>query len=113
MFPKGLKAYCRIPIIVNCKLTKLFSRLNKYALKKYELLSLMTDEPNISFDELKNVTAPTLVIVGSNDMIKHSHSLSMANALPDSTFVVIKGTHGIVYKKPDEFNKAVDEFLKL
>lgn len=113
LFPDGLKAYCRIPIIINCRAAKFFSRFDKHALKKYELLSLMTDEPNISFDELKNVTAPTLVIVGSNDMIKHSHSLSMANALPDSTFVVIKGTHGIVYQKPDEFNKAVDKFLNL
>lgn len=111
LFPKGLKSYCRIPIIVNCKITKLFSHLNKCALKKYELLSLMTDEPNISFDELKNVTAPTLVIVGSADMIKHSYSLSIANALPDSAFVVIKGTHGIVYQRPDEFNNAVDNFL--
>lgn len=111
LFPKGLKAYFRIPIEINCMLTKLFSRLNKCALKKYELLSLMTDEPNISFDELKNVTAPTLVIVGSADMIKHSHSLSIENSLPDSAFVVIKGTHGIVYQRPDEFNKAVDNFL--
>lgn len=113
LFPKGLKVYFRIPIEINCKLTKLFSRLNKCALKKYELLSLMTDEPNISFDELKNVTVPTLVIVGSADMIKHSHSLSIANALTDSAFVVIKGTHGIVYQRPDEFNKAVDKFLNL
>lgn len=111
IFPNGLKASCLIPIKINYFLTGLLSGINKKALKKHKLLGLMTNEPNITFDELKTIKIPTLVIVGTVDMIKHSHSVAIANALPNSKFIALKGGHGIVHDAPKQFNKAVHDFL--
>lgn len=111
LFPKGLKAYCRIPIEINYFFTKILLRFSHKALKKHELLGLMVNEPNISFDELHKLEMPSLVIVGSMDLIKHSHSQNIANSLPNSTFAVIKGGHGIVHDRPNSFNKALEQFL--
>ena len=65
-------------------------------------------------EDLKAVTVPTLVIHGDSDGIvpfemsgKRSHE-----AIADSTLVLIEGgPHGVNATHPDEFNKALLEFL--
>lgn len=110
--PHGVKERFQIPIEINYRLTGLFKNKSERAKKRHELLGLMVNEPNIKFDELKKLTFPTLVLVGSHDMIKHSHSVAIANALPNSKFVVLNGTHSIVHEVPEKYNQAVHSFLK-
>ena len=65
-------------------------------------------------EDLKAVTVPTLVIHGDSDGIvpfefsgKRSHE-----AIPDSTLVLIEGgPHGVNATHPDQFNKALLDFL--
>ena len=76
------------------------------------MLGLMVNEPNIDPDCLKNLSIPTLVIAGTNDMIKQEHTKLIASKIPNSKLVFIKGTHIIAYQKPSEFNKAVNLFLQ-
>lgn len=109
--PRGVKAYFQIPIEINYRLTGLIAGKSEKAKKRHELLGLMVNEPKITFDELKRLTFPTLVLVGKHDMIKHSHSVKIANALPNSEFVVLNGTHGIVREVPEKYNSAVHSFL--
>ena len=59
----------------------------------------------------KRLPAPTLVIVGTRDIIKPSHSRLIADSLPNSRFVELEGGHFIAAKSPDAFNRAVKEFL--
>ena len=109
--PRGVKSCFQIPIEINYRLTGLIAGKSEKAKKRHELLGLMVNEPKITFDELKRLTFPTLVLVGTHDMIKHSHSEKIANALPNSEFVVLNGTHGIVREVPEKYNSAVHSFL--
>ncbi len=76
-----------------------------------ELMSLMRDEPNIEPEELRTITTPTLVIAGTDDMILRSHTRLIARNIPHSTLSFIEGDHFIVYRKPEEFNRVVLDFL--
>lgn len=55
----------------------------------------------------------TLVIAGTNDMIKEEHTKKIARGIPDSTLVFIKGNHFIANKNPEEFNRAVLDFMRI
>lgn len=108
--PSGVKPSVQLPIVLGYKLASL-SRAPK-ARANAELLGLMVDEPHIHPEELAALTMPVLVIVGSRDMIKASHSRLMADSLPDGRLVTIEGDHFIANKQPGPFNRAVLEFLR-
>jgi pimeloyl-ACP methyl ester carboxylesterase len=65
-------------------------------------------------DRLKNVTQPTLVIVGTDDAATPAtNSLRMAELIPGSWFVQIKGGgHGLMYQYPEQFSNIVKTFLE-
>lgn len=80
--------------------------------KKEELFALMVNEPDISEKELEALNVRTLVIAGTKDMIRAEHTRLIAQSLPDSELVFIEGDHFIANKNSEEFNEAVDRFLK-
>lgn len=84
---------------------------SKYAAQKKALYRLMVAEPRIRAEELRFITAPTLVIVGDHDMIRAAHSRRIAGSIPNCKMVTISGDHFIAAKNPDAFNKAVEDFL--
>lgn len=45
-------------------------------------------------------------------MIKRSHTELIAASIPGAKLRFIKGDHFIANKNPDDFNRAVDEFLE-
>ena len=65
-------------------------------------------------DRLKNITQPTLVIVGTDDAATPAtNSLRMAELIPGSWFVQIKGGgHGLMYQYPEQFSNIVETFLE-
>jgi pimeloyl-ACP methyl ester carboxylesterase len=65
-------------------------------------------------DRLKNITQPTLVIVGTDDAATPAtNSLRMAELIPGSWFVQIKGGgHGLMYQYPEQFNNILKTFLE-
>lgn len=105
--PKGLTNFIRISDIIEYLKTLLFAK-NK--LKK-EMLELMIFQPNIPPEELSKIKSKTLVIAGTNDMIKKEHTELIADKIPDSNLIFMEGDHFIVYNKPNEFNEKVKEFL--
>lgn len=72
----------------------------------------MVNEPNVTPDELTGIQAKTLVIAGTNDMIREDHTKLIASSIPDASLVFMKGNHFIANKKPQEFNRAVMKFLQ-
>ncbi len=76
-----------------------------------ELLSLMLYEPNLSYGDLNSIAVPTLVIAGSEDVIKQSHTEGIAKHLKNSKLVILDGDHSIAYSNSEAFNKEVEEFL--
>ena len=76
------------------------------------MLGLMVNEPNIDPCELSGITAPTLVICGTRDMIKESHTKEIAACIPNAELRILNGDHFIANKRHSEFNRMVDDFLK-
>lgn len=110
--PKGVKRTTQIPIELGYKIARRFAAKSPDAKKSAEMLGLMVNEPNIEPTELSKITAPTLVICGSNDMIKESHTREIADNIPHAKLSIIKGNHFIANKRYLAFNKEVDRFLQ-
>jgi pimeloyl-ACP methyl ester carboxylesterase len=109
--PGGVKRSVQIPIEIGYRIAKKSSAKSEKAKRNAEMLGLMVNEPNIRPEELSAITAKTLVIAGTNDMIKTSHTRLIAENIPNSSLVFIKGDHFIAAKRPEEFNRAVLDFL--
>ncbi len=110
--PEGVKRAVQEPIEAAYTLAKQAAGQSPEALKKAELLALMVNEPDIRPEELSRITCPTLVICGTDDMIKEEHTREIARNLPNATLEFIEGDHFIAGKCPEPFNQAVDCFLE-
>ena len=109
--PDGVKRSVQIPIEIGFRIAKKFSEKSESARLNAEMLGLMVNDPNIEPEELSAIRAKTLVIAGTNDLILNAHTHLIAECIPDSKLVFIKGNHFIANKRPEEFNKAVLDFL--
>ncbi len=109
--PKGVKRSTQIPIEIGYKIAKRFAAKSEPARLNAEMLGLMVNDPNVDPKELAGIKAKTLVIAGTKDMIKEEHTRLIASCIPDSELVFVKGDHFIAGKHPEEFNRAVLEFL--
>lgn len=110
--PDGVKRAVQEPIEAAYTLAKQTAGQSPEALKKAELLALMVNEPNIRPEELSRIICPTLVICGTDDMIKEEHTREIARNLPNAVLEFIEGDHFIAGKRPGPFNQAVDRFLE-
>ena len=108
--PSGVRPSIQIPIVLGYKLASLFKAQKAKA--NTELVGLMVNEPHIDPKELAALAMPALVIVGSKDMIRTSHSRLIAKSLPNARLVTIEGDHFIASKQSRPFNRAVLGFLK-
>ncbi len=110
--PRGVKITTQLPIEIGYKIAKLFASKFHEAKKNAEMLGLMVNDPNIERNELSKIKAPTLVICGTNDMIRESHTREIAENVPNSKLSIIKGNHFIANKRYLSFNKEVESFLQ-
>jgi pimeloyl-ACP methyl ester carboxylesterase len=65
-------------------------------------------------DKLSIISKPTLVIVGTDDIIvPPAYSLPLAEKIPGAWLVQIKGGgHGVMYQYPEKFSRIVLTFLE-
>lgn len=110
--PRGVKRRVQIPIEIEYRIASILALMKPEEKKKAEILGLMVNDPHIKKIDLAKIDVPTLVIAGTDDMIKESHTRSIAAAIPGSELIFIKGSHFIASEKPEEFNKAVSDFLR-
>ena len=109
--PSGVKPSVQLPIIIGWRIARLFSRFSEGAKAKTELLGLMVEQPHIDPRELHKIKIPTLVIAGTRDMIKDSHTRLIAASIPGAKLKILEGDHFIANRAPRHFNLAVEEFL--
>ena len=109
--PKGVKRSVQLPIEIGYKIASRFAEKSEDAKKNAEILGLMVNEPDVTDEELKKITAKTLVVAGTRDMIKASHTKELALKINGAKLVFIKGNHFVANKNPSEFNAAVLDFL--
>jgi pimeloyl-ACP methyl ester carboxylesterase len=77
-----------------------------------KMVELYRAEPNIAIEDLGRIGAPTLVLVGDDDIVPLEHTLELYRAIPNSELAVVPGTsHAHFMEKPSLVNQLVLDFL--
>lgn len=108
----GVKRSTQIPIEIGYRIARAFAGKSESAGRNAEMLGLMVNDPNVAPAELAGIRAKTLVIAGTRDMIREAHTRLIAEHIPDSKLVFVRGNHFIANRHPAEFNRAVLDFLR-
>jgi pimeloyl-ACP methyl ester carboxylesterase len=94
-----------------------YARLSKTP-KEYDAFlaqigEMWATQPNYTPEQLAKIAIPIAIADGEHDEgIRQEHNIEMANAIPGSKLVILKGvSHFAFVQKPDEFNQAVLDFL--
>jgi pimeloyl-ACP methyl ester carboxylesterase len=78
-----------------------------------KFMNLVTTEPTLTVEDLKNIVAPTLVMAGDDDMIKLSHTAELYEALPNGQLSVVPGTsHALPIERSAETARVIVDFLQ-
>lgn len=111
LFPAGLKTPIQqqVEAAYSCYLQR--AKTDERAKQKLEMLGLMVLEPDFNPLDLRKIQAPTLVLVGDDDMIDFSHTQLIHKHIVNSQLQVIEGDHFIAKTNPQAFNLAVEQFL--
>ena len=108
--PKAVKRSVQIPIEIGYWIASRFK--NPKAKKNAEILGLMVNDFGISEEHLRQIQAETLVLAGTGDMIKESHTRMIAETIPQAKLMFLEGDHFLPMKRANAFNRAVEAFLK-
>ena len=111
LFPRGVKPLYQWPIEIGYRIAKLFAKKSDKAKQNAEMLGLMVNEPHIDPVELARLTLPVLVVAGTKDMIKESHTRLIHKSLPNAQLAILEGDHFVANKNAEAFNAAVETFL--
>lgn len=111
LFPRGVKPLYQWPIEIGYRIAKLFAKKSDKAKQNAEMLGLMVNDPHINPVKLARLTMPVLVVAGTKDMIKESHTRLIHNSLPNAQLVILEGDHFVANKNAEAFNAAVETFL--
>ena len=77
-----------------------------------KLVEMYRAEPNIPIEDLGRISAPTLVLVGDDDVVTLEHTVELYRAIPNSELAVVPGTsHAHFMEKPSLVNRLVLDFL--
>jgi len=112
LYAQGLTPSVFVSTLLDYRLFLLNAAHSPAAAEMAELYSLMINDPNIAPHELACIRAPTLVLVGTEDMIRLEHSQLIADSIPNADLCVIEGSHFIAAECPNAFNAAVAGFLR-
>ena len=108
----GVKARVQLPIILGYRIASLFAKKSDDAKANAEMLGLMVNDPSLKPAQLASIRAETLVIAGTKDMIKDSHTRLIARSIPKSRLEIIEGDHFIAANRHEIFDPIVLDFLK-
>jgi pimeloyl-ACP methyl ester carboxylesterase len=74
---------------------------------------MASTQPDIGPDELRSISASTLVVASDDDMVALEQTLELYRSIPSSQLAIVPGTsHALVFEKPDLVNQLVLEFLQ-
>ena len=76
-------------------------------------MKLILEEPDISARDLKTIKIPALVTAGERDIVRRSHTRTIAAALPCSELLIIQGeTHDSYVVHSTKLVPALISFFK-
>lgn len=108
----GVKRRVQLPIELGYRIAGHFAGKSEGAKRKAELLGLMVNDPNLTPEELSGIRAKTLVLAGTKDLIRESHTRQLAASIPGAKLSFLPGDHFVAHQNPKAFNAVVLDFLK-
>ncbi len=76
------------------------------------LSSQWIDDHEVDVDDLRTIQAPTLVVIGEQDIPTDEHAAAMRDALPDGRLEILPGKdHGFPMEDPAITGRTVRDFL--
>ena len=109
--PSGLKIATHFSMWVTYIFASVFASFSEKAKRTKALFTLMLFEPKLCKEDLENITAKTLVLVGTSDLIKESESRYIAKTIPDAKLCFVLGGHMIIKTNFKDYVYAVEKFL--
>jgi len=98
--PDGIKR----PMLALIKIGYFFTRSNK--------LKLMLTQPDITDEQLRTITTPTMVLAGRHDIIKQKHTENIASNIPGSILWIINGEgHQSYLMSSDKLYMILEPFI--
>jgi pimeloyl-ACP methyl ester carboxylesterase len=77
-----------------------------------KLTDLWRRDPGIDLSRLAHVAAPTLVLLGDDDMPTNEHAVAISEALPQSQLAIVPGaSHALPMERPELTNRLLLDFL--
>ena len=77
-----------------------------------KLAAVWKTEPHHQLADLEQVSAPTLVLLGDDDVISIEHAAALQRAIPVAQVAVVPGTdHALLFEKPELVNRLILDFL--
>lgn len=84
-----------------------------YILKKDPKVKMMLEQPHINNYQLNKIKAKTLVLAGSKDMIKESHTINIAHHINNSELMILAGeNHGSYIINSTKLAPIILKFIK-
>ncbi|MDP9335875.1 MAG: alpha/beta hydrolase [Actinomycetota bacterium] len=75
-------------------------------------LTMFASEPQLTVDDLRQVSVPVLVMVGDDDLIHLSHTCSLYESIPGAQLAVVPGaSHALPMEQPEETARIIEHFL--
>jgi pimeloyl-ACP methyl ester carboxylesterase len=77
-----------------------------------KIVEMALTGPNLAAEQLRAVTARTLVISADDDAVHLEHTVELYRSIPDSELAVVPGTsHLLAMEKPEQLTDLVIRFL--
>ena len=78
-----------------------------------QLTSLLCNAPMMTAEQLKSIQAPVLLIAGTRDLVKVSHSRLLSRLIPHAQLLLMKGaTHTSMFIRKHFYLNAIRTFLR-
>jgi pimeloyl-ACP methyl ester carboxylesterase len=77
-----------------------------------KFVAMASSEPHIAVEQLAQISAPTLVVAGDDDVVTLEHTVALYRAVLGAELAVVPGTsHAVMLEKPALLNMLVLDFL--
>ncbi|MFF8095030.1 alpha/beta fold hydrolase [Streptomyces sp. NPDC016675] len=77
-----------------------------------KVVDMWRTQPTLSPEDLARIEAPTLVVVGDDDLVTLEHTVALYRAVPNSQLAVVPGaSHVVPLEKPDAVKRLVLDHL--
>ena len=83
-----------------------------YFFTRNKLFKMMAYEPNITIEQLKNITIPTIVLAGEKDIVEYEHTKLIADNIKNSTIEIIsKENHGSYIIHSEKLYEIIKKYI--